>query len=310
MIKIKNLLFYFIIIFIFHNHSHGLENKILLKIDNEVITSIDIENEYRYLLALNPNINNLNQNQIFEISKRSAIKEKVKKIEISKNIKDQNIQLDYLEQILKNVYQRIGIQNLEEFKKYLKVNNIEYTNVVEKIKTEALWNELIYAKFSSRIKIDQNEIKKKLINAKKKFSKSYLMSEIFFEISNTDQLTKKFSEIKKTIKEKGFDNAALTHSVSSTSNIGGKLGWINEESLNENLRKILSNLSINEFTDPVTVPGGFLILKINEIKKIENNQNVNEELKKIVKSKKNNQLNQFSKMYFNKVKKNIQINEL
>ena len=310
MIKIKSLLFYFILFFIFNDQTHGLENKILLKIDNEIITSIDVENEYRYLLALNPNIKNLNKNDIFEISKRSIVKEKIKKIEISKNIKDPNIPLNYLEDILKNVYQKIDIQNLEEFKKYLKANNVNYTNVVEKIKTEALWNELVYVKYSSKIKINQKEIKKKLINNKKNFSKSYLMSEIFFEISNSGELIKKFSEIKKTIEEKGFNNAALTHSISNTNNIGGNLGWINEESLNENLKKIISNLSVNEFTDPLTVPGGFLIININEIKKIKNNQNINEELKKIIKSKKNNQLNQFSKIYFNKVKKNIQINEL
>ena len=99
MIKIKSLLFYFILFFIFNDQTHGLENKILLKIDNEIITSIDVENEYRYLLALNPNIKNLNKNDIFEISKRSIVKEKIKKIEISKNIKDPNIPLNYLEDI-------------------------------------------------------------------------------------------------------------------------------------------------------------------------------------------------------------------
>jgi peptidyl-prolyl cis-trans isomerase SurA len=308
--RVKFLIFYIILFFIFGGYSHSLENKILLKIDNEIVTSIDLENEYKYLSALNPNIKNLNQNEIFQISKRSIINEKVKKIEILKNIKDPEIPLNYLEQILKNVYQKINIQNLEEFKQYLKMNNIEYTNVLEKIKTEALWNELIYAKFSSKIKIDQDKIKEKLLSTKKDFLKSYLMSEIFFEVSNTSDLNNKFFEIKKNIEENGFDNAALTYSISNTSNMGGRLGWINENSLNKNLKKILSNLNINEFTNPVTVPGGFLILKINEIKKIENNQNIDEELKRIIKSKRNDQLNQFSKIYFNKVKKNIQINAL
>ena len=308
MIKTKFLIIFFMISFALQNQSQSLESKILLKINNEIITNIDVENEYKYLLALNPNIKNLNQNEIFEISKKSLINEKVKKIEISKNIKDPNIQLNYLEQILKKIYLKINIQNLEEFKKYLKLNNVEYTNVVEKIKTEALWNELIYVKFSSKIKINEDEIKKKLEINKK--SKSYLISEIFFEISNSADLDRKFSEIKKTIKEKGFDNAALTHSISSTSSIGGKLGWINEESLNKNLINVLSNLDENEFTDPITAPGGFLILKIDEVKKVENDRNIDEELRKIIKTKKNNQLNQFSKIYFNKVKKDIQIDEL
>ena len=300
----------FLLQFIFISKSLSLENKIILKINNEIITSIDIEKEYRYLLALNNGLKNLNQNEIFEISKKSIIKEKIKVIEIYKSFKNPSIPDEFLEQILRNVYQRLGIQNLNDFKKYLKDNNVEYKDVKNKIEIESLWNELILTKFSSKIQVNEDEVRKNIVNNQKKNSKSYLMSEIFFEISNSDQLDKTYKSIVKTIKDKGFENAAASHSSSSTANQGGKLGWIDQDSLNNNLKKILSKLKVNEITQPLTVPGGFMILKINEIKEVKKNQNIDKEVKRIINLKKNDQLNQFSKMHFNKIKKNININEI
>ena len=300
----------FCLLFFFIGKPFSLENKILFKIDNNIITSIDIEEEYRYLIALNNNLKKLNQNEIVEIAKKSIIKEKIKIIEINKNFKNPKIPDEILQQILKNFYTRLNINNLDDFKKYLKNNNVKYQNVKNKIEIESLWNELIIAKFSSKIQINENEIRKNIIKNQKKFLKSYLLSEIFFEISNSGQLNNKYEEIKKIIQEKGFENAAASLSTSNTANQGGKIGWIDEDSLNENLKKILSKLNANEITEPLTMPGGFMILKINEIKKKEKKQNIENELKRIINFKKNNQLSQFSKIYFNKVKKNIKIHEL
>jgi len=215
-----------------------------------------------------------------------------------------------LQQILKNFYTRFNFDNLDDFKKYLISNNVKYQDVKNKIEIESLWNELIIAKFSSKIQINENEIRNNLIKNQKKFSKSYLLSEIFFEISNSSQLDNRYQEIKEIIQEKGFENAAASLSTSSTANQGGKIGWIDEDSLNENLKKILSKLNVNEITKPLTMPGGFMILKINEIKKKEKKQNIENELKRIINFKKNDQLKQFSKIYFNKVKKNTKIHEI
>ena len=307
-LKIIVALFFLLLFFI--SKPLSLENKILFKINNDIITSIDIEEEYRYLLALNNNLKKLSQNEIIEISKKSIVKEKIKFIEINKNFKNPKIPDEILQQILKNFYTRLNINNLDDFKKYLKNNNVKYQNVKNKIEIESLWNELIIAKFSSKIQINENEIRNNLIKNQEKFSKSYLLSEIFFEISNSSQLDNTYQEIKKVIQEKGFENAAASLSTSNTANRGGKIGWIDEDSLNENLKKILSQLNVNEITEPLTMPGGFMILKINEIKKKEKKQNIENELKRIINFKKNDQLSQFSKIYFNKVKKNIRIHEL
>jgi peptidyl-prolyl cis-trans isomerase SurA len=245
-----------------------------------------------------------------EIAKKSIIKEKIKIIEINKNFKNPKIPDEILQTILENIYRRLNIKNLDNFKKYLISKNVKYQDVKNKIEIESLWNELIIAKFSSKIQINENEIRKNIIKNQKKFLKSYLLSEIFFEISNSGQLNNKYEEIKKIIQEKGFENAAASLSTSNTANQGGKIGWIDEDSLNKNLKKILSKLTVNEITEPLTMPGGFMILKINEIRKKEKKQNIENELKRIINFKKNDQLKQFSKIYFNKVKKNIKIHEI
>ena len=310
MINLKLFSVIFCLLFFFISKPFSLENKILFKINNGIITSIDIEEEYRYLIALNDNLKKLNQNEIIEIAKKSIIKEKIKINEINKSFKNPKIPDEILQQILKNFYTRLNFDNLDDFKKYLISNNVKYQDVKNKIEIESLWNELIIAKFSSKIKINENEIRNNLIKNQEKFSKSYLLSEIFFEVSNSSQLDSTYQKIKEIIKEKGFENAAASISTSSTANQGGKIGWIDEDSLNENLKKILSELNVNEITKPLTMPGGFIILKINEIKKKEKKQNIENEVKRIINFKKNDQLKQFSKIYFNKVKKNTKIHEI
>ena len=309
MIIRKILIFFTFFFFISNTSLLSIENKILIKIDNQIITSLDVKNEYKYLIALNPNIKNSNKDNILKLSKKSIVQEKIKKIEIEKNFNNPNIPQKILEQILKNVYSRIGINNLNDFKEYLRINDVNFEDVKNKLETEALWNELILIKFSSKIKINE-EYLKNIIQNNNKFIKSYLMSEISFEILNLTDLDNKFLEISNSIKKEGFDFAALKYSISPTSNIGGKLDWINENSLNKNIKEAIKDLKINEFTKPITVPGGFLILQINDIKNTKIEVDADKELKKLVEFEKNNQLNQYSKIYFNKIKKDLEIDEL
>jgi len=307
--KRRFLLFLGLIFFIFNSNSNSLENKILVKIENQIITNIDVNNEYKYLVALNPSLKNLKKDDIFKLSKKSIVQEKIKKIEIEKNFNNPQIPQEFIEQILQNVYSKIGLTNLDDFKEYLISNNIDYENVRNKLEIEALWNELILIKFSSKVKINKKELRKR-IKDNDKYLKSYLLSEISFEVSNLKELDKKFQEISKIINDKGFDYAALRYSVSPTSNLGGKLDWINENSLNKNIIEAIKNLNINDFTKPINIPGGFLILQVNDVKSTKIELDIDKELKKLENYEKNNQLNQYSKIYFNKIKKDLEISEL
>ena len=306
----KNFFLYLTLLFFFYNNStFSIENKILLKIENQIITSLDVNNEFKYLIALNPNIKNSKREDILTLSKRSIIQEKIKKIEIEKNFNNPKIPQKILEQILQNVYSRIGLANLDDFKEYLIKNNIDFQNVKNKLEVEALWNELILIKFSSKVKVNEKNLREQ-INNNSKFLKSYLLSEISFEVSNLKNLEDKFIEISDVINNQGFDFAALKYSVSPSSSLGGKLDWINENSLNKSIKLTIDNLEINDFTKPITVPGGFLILQVNDIKNTKIEIDVEKELNKLKNYEKNNQLNQYSKIYFNKVKKDLEISEL
>ena len=307
--NLRFLIFLVFIFFIFNTNSNSLENKILIKIENQIITSLDVNNEYKYLVALNPSLKNSSKEDVIKLSKRSILQEKIKKIEIDKNFNNPKITQKFLEQILQNIYSKIGLDSLNDFKEYLIKNNIDFENVKNKLEVETLWNELIFIKFSSKVKINENNLREK-INNNSKFLKSYLLSEISFEVSNLKNLEDKFIEISNVIKNKGFDFAALKYSVSPTSSLGGKLDWINENSLNKNIKLAISNLEINDFTKPITVPGGFLILQVNNIKNTKIEIDVEKELNKLKNYEKNNQLNQYSNIYFNKVKKDLEISEL
>ena len=303
------LVFFLGIFLIFNTHSNSLENKILVKIENQIITSLDLNNEYKYLIALNPSIKNSDKEDIIKLSKRSIIQEKIKKIEIEKNFNKPKLPEKILEQILQNIYKRIGLTSLSDFKKYLINNDIDFENVKTKLEIEAFWNELILIKFSSKVRIDEKNLRDK-INKNNRFLKSYLLSEISFDVLNLKDLDDKFIEISNAINKEGFDFAALKYSTSPTSNFGGKLDWINENSLNKSIRAAIVDLEINDFTKPITVPGGFLILQINDLKNNKIEVNIEDELKKLINFEKSNQLNQYSKIYFNKIKKNLQIDEL
>ena len=290
--------------------TYALENKILFKVDNEIITSVDIYNETKYLKTLNPKVRSLDNKSIFEIAKNSIIKDKIKKIALKENSMNGNIDKKFLEEMMKSIYIKLGIDTLSEFKDFLKINELDINIVENKLKNEILWNQFIYKKFSSKINIDEENIKNEILNYSDKKIKKFLLSEIVFKIEQGENLENKFDKISNEIINKGFDNAASINSISDTSSIGGKIGWVNETSLNKEIKDELSNINIGEYTKPIFTSIGYIILKINDIQEYEQKIDLDNEMKELIKSKTNQQLNQFSNIYFNKIKKDIVINEL
>ena len=307
--KIKILKIFFIFLIQFSsNVLIAAENKILFKVDNEIITTIDILNEIKYLKLFNKNFKNLEEIKIFEISKNSMIREKIKEIDLKNRLTSLNIDDNTLNSLILNQTRKIGFSNIKEFKNFLKKNSLEFETIKYKFLIEILWNQFIYEKFIDEVKINKTDIKKKILSNNKQIE--FHLSEIIFDIKNKNDLKKRLELIQKDIKIKGFENAALIHGISDSANNGGDIGWINLSSLNPKLKKEIEKLEINAFTDPIVIPGGFIILKLKNKREVEREINIDEEIDKIVKQKVNEQLNQFSIIYFNKVKKNIQINEL
>ena len=295
-------------VFLIFTNTNSIENKIIYKINNEIITSFDLSKEFRYLNLINPQITNLEKNEIFEISKNSIIKEKIKKIEILKHIKKIEIDEEFSNKLVENTYVKIGVKNKNQLKKKLKENLIDYKEFEEKLAIEALWNQLIYEKYYSKVKIDKVDIEKQ-IRLKKK-QNLFNLSEIVFDVEEKNLINDKLTMIKEDIKNKGFENSALKHSISESKNLGGNIGWINENSISKNLKEKINELSVGEYTEPQVIPGGFIILKLNDKKVTTISLDIEKEMNKLIRLKTNQQLNQFSNIYFNKVKKNVKIEKI
>ena len=297
----------FILFLIFTNASLGFENKILFKVNNEIITSVDILNEINYLSSLNENLKNLKKEKIFQIAKNSLIREKIKEITLLKIFEEIKLnEEDYNRSVLNN-YSYSNINNIDELNLYLKKFNLNTKKIKKKVSINALWNQIIYDKFSKNVKIDVIKLKEEILKDNKQ--KEFLLSELVFNLEINESLEKKFDLISKSILDDGFENSALTYSISDSATNGGKLGWVKESSINKKIINEVYKLKINEHTTPITIPGGFLILKLNETKVTEKEIDLDKELQTIIRVKTNDQLNQFSNIFLNKVKKDIVISE-
>jgi peptidyl-prolyl cis-trans isomerase SurA len=301
----KILIFLFVLTCL---EAQSIETKIIHIIQNEIITNIDIKNEFKYLVALNNSLKELDEEKILNISNESIIREKIKKIEISKNFKEIKLNEDYLEYLLKNIYSRLNLKSINEFEIYLKNYDLKIIDIEKKITIDTLWNQLIIKKYSSKVVINEAAIKKELLKNSKIQSKEYQLSEIIFEVENKEEIEKKYKEIVKSINKIGFKNSAATYSFSESAKIGGDIGWINGNSLNNIIRKNISDLKVGDFTKPIILSNGILILKLINTKNSETTIDIESELKKAINYERNRQLNQYSKIYYNKVKKNLDFN--
>jgi peptidyl-prolyl cis-trans isomerase SurA len=305
---IKKIYILILLPLLIFSKSIALENKIILKINNDIITSIDVLNEMSYLKFFNNSLTELKDEEIYKIAVQSIIKFKIKKNEINKQVKNtSNINEEYLNLLIENRYKQLGFKNLSNFKEKLDYQNIDFEYFKDKILIDIIWNEIIFIKYKDKLLINEDQLRKKLEN-QKNYEKKYKLLEIVYQIKNTSEADKIYASIIEDINELGFENAALKHSVSSTASNGGNLGWVDERILNKDILETLNEISINSISQPIRISGGFLILKKEEEKIVESKINIEEELSKLINYEKNEQLNNFSNLYYNKVKKDVVIN--
>ena len=304
----KNYLsFIFIFLIISSIFAQGKDIKIVMKINNEIITNIDIENEYNYLIALNKNLENIEKEKIFMFAKQSLVKEKIKKLEIIKYF-ELNKKNQMVDGIIKNIYRGLDINNEKDFKNYLQGYNLKFNDVYKKIEIETVWNQIIYNKYKNKIVINEENFKKKILDNPQK-KESILLSELIFDFENKNEINAKYQNISKSINDIGFKETVIKFSIADSKSNFGSLGWVNINILSQKIKKELEDLSIGEFTKPIVVPSGMLVLKLDD-KKIEDEKvDLNKELETIIKFETNAQLNNFSIIYFNKVKNYLSINE-
>jgi len=289
------------------------EFKIILKINNSIITNTDIDNEYNYLIALNKDLNKIKKEEILDIAKDSLVREKIKKDEIEKYINFEEYDNNNLiNEVIKNVYKRLNFQSISDFANYLNTFGLSLNEVKNKLKIEIMWNQLIAEKFKNKILIDEDKIRKKIQKEKINYKNliQYDLSEIVFTAKNTQELISKKEKIKSIIDDIGFETAANKFSISETANFGGNIGKVNENQLSLIIKDQLKDIGVGEHTSPINVGNNFMIIKINEKKVIDLKIDEDEMVNKIIEVEKKKQYENFSFIFYNKIKLNTQIDEL
>tara|TARA_B100000963_G_C22522426_1_gene623676 strand:+ start:159 stop:1088 length:930 start_codon:yes stop_codon:yes gene_type:complete len=281
---------------------------IVAKVNEEIITNIDLDFEKRYLVSLNPNLKKLDENRITEYAKNSLINERVKRIEIEKKFKIVPKE-ELLSKVIGDIYTSIGITNLKEFENYLSQNNVDIQKVRDKISIEIAWNDLIVKLFANEIEIDQNFMNKELEKFDNKEAENLLLSEIIFTVDNKEELNLKYEEIKKSVDEIGFEETARIYSLSDSKKIGGNLGWIYKNQLSQEIRNALNEVNIGDFTRPIITSGGFLVLKLNNMKTENIKIDKNAQLQKMIEFERERQFTRFSTLYYKRIYKNAEIDE-
>ena len=308
----KKISFFFILIItvLLSDTSYSYENSIIYKINNEIITKYDVKKEANYLRALNPNLRDLDISKLRKLALKSIIREKIKKIELEKSktlgeYLDEPMVLNTFESIYKN----IGIKDEDAFEQYLKKFNISIEWIKKKLEIESLWNSLIYNKYRNQVSINKEGIRKKLKRDIKlrKTQKKILLSEILVKFNSSQEFLSLTKMIEESIAKIGFSNTASIYSISGSANKGGKIGWVNRTSLSPKILNEIKDLVNGEHTKPIKIDSNFIILKIEDSEITNIQIKLEEALNKRILNERNKQLDQFSTIFFNRVKKNITI---
>ena len=310
----KKLVLYFFLT-AFSLNSISAEIQILYKINDEIITSYDVENEANYLKTLNKNLTDLPKNELIETAIQSLIREKIKKDEIKKTFDidyEKAINSKNITSIIKNLYTNLNFENEKDFFNFLEKNNLKEFNLKKKFVIEQMWNQLIINKYSSIIKINEEEINKKvdeIINQKKEVN-SFNLSEIVFLEKNKISNEKKYLEIKKSINKIGFNETAILYSISESAKVGGKIGWVNENQISRKIINELNKIDIGEYSAIITTAGGNIILKLNDKKKDKIKINREEEISKLIRYKKNQLFTEYSIIFYKELENKAYVEKL
>ena len=305
----KILIFLTFVVLINNNFSYGFEIKIKAEIDNIIITNIDIENEKKYLIFLNSKLRELNQIDLDKVAKESLIREVIKEKELKKFF-DTNIKYKLVDKIEQNLLLKKNLKK-NELIDLLEINNMDYEQIRKKLRIEALWNQLIYKKYIKNIKIDEVLLKKRILDQFSKTEKKYEynLSEIVFEQKLDESYETTIKIIDESIKNVGFENTANILSISNSSKNGGLIGWVNELQISKEINNKLKELNINEVTKPIKIPNGYLLIKVNDKKELTQELDIEKELKNLIDYETNNKLNNFSIIFYKRLKQNTEINE-
>ena len=309
-VKINLILINFFFLFFFNNILKAESNfYIVTKVDNEIITNVDIVHEANYMIALNNDLKKIDKKSLVNLARESLVREKIKKIEVLKNESSLTVNDAILEGIIQSYYNKLKLESLSEFKNYLASYNLKLQDIKEKLIIEILWNKRVYYNYKNLLNIDVEKLKKQVDDNKDNNNeiKKYLLSEILFSIENRNDFEKKNNEIREKIEKNGFKTAANIYSISNTANFGGRIGLVAENRLSKKIINEIKSIKKGQVTKTIDVTNGFLILKLEDIIVEKFDKDLKTELDNLIRFETDKQLNQFSIVYFNKLKLNSKI---
>ena len=299
---IKKIIFLIkILIILFSSNLFAkVENKIVITVEDEIITSYEVKNKVLTSLFLaKQDINQTKVDQFKKQSIESLIQEKLKIIELKKlNIKADNLRINtYLNSISSN--------NIKSLKNSFKKNNLNFDLFKKGIEIQFMWQEFIYMRYKDKINIDEETINKELTNSlnSKKNIKEVKLSEIEIRIDENLAIEKEVEKIRGLIAKNGFANTAFTVSISPSAENKGELGWINSKSLSKKIINIISKLKIGEISQPIISQNSILFLKLVDTREARSKKvNLDEIKEKIINQKKNELFNLYSNSHLSKLR--------
>ncbi len=299
----KNLIFIlFLLSFLMiSKYSYAkINNKIVIKVENEIITSYEIKNKILTLLNFSgTEVNQKNINQLKKQAVESLIQHKLKKIELKKyNIKKNTSRINsYLKSISSN--------NVSGLKMKFEENNLDYELFMDEVEVQSMWQELVFKLYSKKFSIDESLIEQELKNSKntKKDLREFKISEIEIMLENNKNDDKKIQNIISEIQKDNFESVALKYSISSSASNNGDLGWISEKSLSNQIHNIIKDMKIGQVSKPIRRQNTVLFLKVQDIRNSKiTDLNLVELKKKLINQKKNELVNLYSLSHLSKVR--------
>jgi len=307
----KNIFYLIIIIFLISPNAFSNKIEIISKVNNQIITNQDIINEINYLKFLNPKLEEIiDTKTLNNLGKSSITKEIIKKEALEKIL---DIDKDYglHEKIEKDLILKKKVKNRKQLIDLIHYKKLSYKKIFIKLKNEALWNEFIYEKYKKNITINEDylikRIKEQKNNQKDKFN--YFLFEILFEVNQEESVKNKLELIKSSINKIGFNNTAITYGISDSAKFGGEIGWIKETQMPESILNKIKDLKINDLSEVIQTPSGYLVLKVSKKEKISEPFDEKKNLSLLKNYEINRQLNQFSLIHYKRLKKNSLIND-
>ena len=285
-----------------------IKDALFATIGNKAVTQSDILNEIKIILILTgQSFTEDIKEQLQSGAIQSVIKRNIKKIEIEKHNFLSFDQLD-VNRELKRLSSSV-LMDVDTFENTFVANGIPFSYVVDQVKTEILWNSLIFQLYKDRLVINLDEIDEQLKSIQnKKEIQEYLISEIIIKSVPQDKLESTIKELKNKIKIGGFKRTAINSSISETALNGGDLGWVSENAISEKFKSKIINTPVGNVSEPIFLPEGILLFKVRDKRKLKKFTNLEDAKNELVRAEKTKILRMHALSHFENIRKSISIN--